>query len=74
MATSSAPGPDATPVKGAGWLVPFVVMLFFAWGFATVLIDTLIPKLKDLFSLTYAEVMLTQFCFFLAYFIFSFYD
>ncbi len=71
MATSSAPGPDAPPVKGAGWLVPFVVMLFFAWGFATVLIDTLIPKLKGLFSLTYAEVMLTQFCFFLAYFIFS---
>lgn len=71
MATFSSPDPDAQPMKGAGWLVPFVVMLFFAWGFATVLIDTLIPKLKGLFSLTYTEVMLTQFCFFLAYLVFS---
>ena len=52
-------------------IVPFVVALFFAWGFATVLNDTLIPKLKGLFELTYAEVMLTQFCFFLGYLFFS---
>lgn len=52
-------------------LVLLVVTLFFAWGFATVLIDTLIPKLKGLFSLNYAEVMLTQFAFFLAYFVVS---
>lgn len=52
-------------------LVGLVVFLFFAWGFATVLIDTLIPKLKGLFDLTYADVMLTQFSFFLSYFIFS---
>jgi len=52
-------------------IVPFVVTLFFFWGFATVLNDTLIPKLKGLFELTYAEVMLTQFCFFLGYLIFS---
>ena len=45
--------------------------LFFIWGFATVLNDTLIPKLKGLFELTYTEVMLTQFCFFLGYFFFS---
>jgi FHS family L-fucose permease-like MFS transporter len=61
--------PDA-PSTGGG-LVPFVVALFFAWGFATVMIDTLIPKLKGLFALTYAEAMLTQFAFFLAYFIIS---
>jgi FHS family L-fucose permease-like MFS transporter len=53
------------------YIVPFVVALFFAWGFATVLNDSLIPKLKGLFELSYAEVMLTQFCFFLAYFVFS---
>src|SRR3974390_2418744 len=52
-------------------MVPLVVTLFFAWGFATVLVDSLIPKLKALFSLNYAEVMLTQFCFFLAYLIVS---
>lgn len=60
----------ATPAK-AGRLVPFVVVLFFAWGFATVLIDTLIPKLKGLFALNYAEAMLTQFAFFLAYLVVS---
>ena len=52
-------------------MVPLVVTLFFAWGFATVLVDTLIPKLKALFALDYAEVMLTQFSFFLAYFVVS---
>ncbi|HEY3698224.1 MAG TPA: sugar MFS transporter [Spongiibacteraceae bacterium] len=48
-----------------------VMLLFFVWGFATVLVDTLVPKLKALFTLSYAEVMLTQFSFFLAYFIMS---
>jgi FHS family L-fucose permease-like MFS transporter len=58
-------------VKHSPALVGLVVFLFFAWGFATVLIDTLIPKLKSLFDLTYAEVMLTQFAFFLGYLVFS---
>ena len=53
------------------FLVGLVIFLFFAWGFGTVLNDTLIPKLKGLYSLTYTEVMLTQFCFFLSYFVFS---
>jgi FHS family L-fucose permease-like MFS transporter len=52
-------------------LVGLVVLLFFAWGFATVLNDILIPKLKGLFELNYTEVMLTQFSWFLSYFIFS---
>lgn len=64
-ATSGGTGP------GAGVLVPAVVTLFFAWGFATVLIDTLIPKLKGLFALSYAEAMLTQFAFFIAYLLVS---
>lgn len=52
-------------------LLGFVVFLFFAWGFATVLLDTLVPKLKGLFFLSYTEVMLTQFSFFIGYFFFS---
>ncbi|WP_024868309.1 sugar MFS transporter [Pseudoxanthomonas suwonensis] len=55
----------------ASWLLPLVITLFFAWGFCTVLVDVLIPKLKATFQLSYAEAMLTQFCFFLAYFIVS---
>ncbi len=69
MTETKAAGASTTPRHGR--IVPFVVALFFAWGFATVLNDTLIPKLKGLFELTYAEVMLTQFCFFLAYLFFS---
>lgn len=52
-------------------ITAFVIGLFFLWGFSTVLLDSLIPKLKALFALSYAEVMLSQFCFFLAYFVFS---
>jgi FHS family L-fucose permease-like MFS transporter len=52
-------------------LIGIVVFLFFAWGFATVLIDSLIPKLKGLFDLSYTEVTLTQFSFFISYFVFS---
>lgn len=68
VAAGAAP---ATARAGSGRLVPFVVCLFFAWGFATVLIDSLLPKLKGLFALGYAEAMLTQFAFFIAYFIVS---
>ena len=48
-----------------------VIFLFFAWGFTTVLVDILVPRFKGLFSLSYAQVMLTQFSFFLGYFLFS---
>ncbi len=52
-------------------ILPLVFLMFLTWGFCTVLVDTLIPKLKAVFSLSYVEVMLTQFCFFLAYFVVS---
>ena len=52
-------------------LVASVVALFFIWGGLTSLNDILIPKLKGLFSLTYTEAMLTQFAFFMAFFIVS---
>jgi FHS family L-fucose permease-like MFS transporter len=52
-------------------LVWLVVGLFFIWGGATSLNDILIPKLKGLFTLTYGEVMLTQFAFFAAYLVVS---
>jgi FHS family L-fucose permease-like MFS transporter len=45
--------------------------LFFAFGGITSLNDVIIPKLKSLFTLSYAEVMLVQFAFFTAYFVFS---
>ncbi|MEN9890683.1 MAG: hypothetical protein RLY78_978 [Pseudomonadota bacterium] len=45
--------------------------LFFMWGLITSLNDILIPHLKALFSLSYVEAMLVQFCFFMAYFVVS---
>jgi FHS family L-fucose permease-like MFS transporter len=45
--------------------------LFFMWGFITCLNDILIPHLKAVFTLNYAQSMLIQFCFFAAYFIMS---
>jgi FHS family L-fucose permease-like MFS transporter len=48
-----------------------VTSVFFMWGFITVLNDVLIPHLKALFTLNYAEAMLIQFIFFGAYFVMS---
>lgn len=42
--------------------------LFFLWGFMTVLNDVLIPHLKAVFVLSYAQSMLVQMAFFGAYF------
>lgn len=46
-------------------------MLFFMWGFLTCLNDILIPHLKSIFELNYAQAMLVQFAFFSSYFIFA---
>ena len=48
-----------------------VTTLFFMWGFLTCLNDILIPHLKSIFDLNYAQVMLVQFAFFGAYAVFS---
>src|SRR5271170_2065127 len=48
-----------------------VTTLFFMWGFLTCMNDILVPHLKSIFDLSYAKVMLVQFSFFSAYFLFS---
>src|ERR1043165_155585 len=48
-----------------------VTTLFFMWGFLTCLNDILVPHLKSIFDLSYTRVMLIQFAFFSAYFLFS---
>ena len=45
--------------------------LFFLWGFITVLVDSLVPRLRELFTLSYAQAILVQFAFFGAYFVLS---
>ncbi|WP_052399121.1 sugar MFS transporter [Candidatus Francisella endociliophora] len=44
-----------------------VTLAFFMWGLLTSLNDVLIPHLKELFTLNYAQAMLVQFVFFMAY-------
>ncbi len=48
-----------------------ITTLFFIWGFITVLVDALIPRLKEVFELSYFEAGLVQFAFFTAYAVFS---
>ena len=48
-----------------------VTLLFFMWGLLTALNDVLIPHLKELYTLSYVQAMLVQFCFFGAYFLVS---
>src|SRR5258707_12691848 len=65
--TTSAPGTG----QSYGAPLATVTTLFFMWGFLTCLNDILVPHLKSIFDLNYAKVMLIQFAFFGAYFIFS---
>ncbi len=43
--------------------------VFFIWGFATVLNDTLVPHFKSAFGLDYAQSLLVQLVFYLGYLI-----
>src|SRR4051812_18441304 len=67
--TSSGAGSE--PVSNQRVALSVMTSLFFMWGFVTVLNDVLVPHLKSIFDLNYTQVMLIQFAFFGAYFIFS---
>src|SRR5678816_2695288 len=54
-----------------GRALAILTTLFFMWGFITCLNDILVPHLKSIFDLNYTNVMLVQFAFFSAYFLFS---
>lgn len=63
-------GETARATDAAG---PFaaVTVLFFFWGFITVMNDVLIPFLKSSFELSYFQAGLVQFAFFGAFFVVS---
>jgi FHS family L-fucose permease-like MFS transporter len=69
-ASSAAQSAFAAP-KDYSRPLAIVTTLFFMWGFLTSLNDILVPHLKSIFDLSYAQVMLVQFAFFSAYFLFS---
>lgn len=66
-----AAAPSHSVPANAASLQTFVFALFFIFGGITSLNDVIIPKLKDLFTLSYAQAMLVQSAFFAAYFIVS---
>jgi FHS family L-fucose permease-like MFS transporter len=75
MAIVAPGGPTTTSASegSTSYTVPLAIVttLFFMWGFLTCLNDILVPHLKPIFDLNYTEIMLIQFAFFGAYFIFS---
>ena len=48
-----------------------VTSLFFMWGFITVIVDAFIPRLKDVFELSYLQAGMVQMAWFSAYFFLS---
>jgi FHS family L-fucose permease-like MFS transporter len=78
MAGIPSPAQSPNPYAATGaplsdgprtYIVPLSVLttLFFMWGGLTSLNDVLIPHLKGIFSLSYAQAMAVQLCFFGAY-------
>lgn len=56
-----------TAKSSTGVALACVAVLFFTWGFVTSMIDPLVASVRAVFALTYAEAMLTQFAWFIAY-------
>jgi FHS family L-fucose permease-like MFS transporter len=73
IATPSSSTATTGSDQSASYAAPLAVVttLFFMWGFLTCLNDILVPHLKSIFDLNYRQVMLVQFAFFGAYFLFS---
>jgi MFS transporter, FHS family, L-fucose permease len=69
----SSPGFTVDPrVKTDTRAMSVATALFFMVGFLTCLNDIIIPHLKSIFALNYAEVLTVQFAFFTSYFVFSY--
>jgi FHS family L-fucose permease-like MFS transporter len=62
--------PDESRSNNRGAMA-MVTTLFFMWGFLTSLNDILVPHLKAIFDLSYAQVMLINSAFFGGYFVFA---
>jgi FHS family L-fucose permease-like MFS transporter len=74
IATSPGPAqsvPGASTSPNYSRPLAIVTTLFFMWGFLTCLNDILVPHLKAIFDLSFTQVMLVQFAFFSAFFLFS---
>lgn len=73
--TPTHAGPAAaSPGADGNYTTPLIVLtsIFFLWGFMTSLNDILIPHLRAMFTLSYTQAMMIQFCFFAAYLVMSY--
>jgi MFS transporter, FHS family, L-fucose permease len=80
METESNPQPGEPPAYSAAQIDPpmslpaafrLILALFFVWGFLTCLNDILLPQLKFIFSLSYAQAVAIQVTFFSTCFLFA---
>src|SRR5947209_2108586 len=63
----------ATPAGAPAYRPTLVLLasLFFMWGFITVINNTLLPHLRSVFDLNYAQTTLLESVWFIAYFVAS---
>lgn len=67
--TASAATPTGAPVYRPALML--LASLFFMWGFITVINNTLLPHLRSVFDLNYAQTTLLESVWFIAYFVAS---
>ena len=65
----SAARDSAAPRQSYTAALTVLTGVFFIWGFATVLNDTLVPHFKSAFGLDYGQSLLVQLAFYLGYLI-----
>lgn len=62
-----SPADPQTPSGGYGKSLALLASLFFMWGFITVINNTLLPHLRSVFELNYAQTTLIESVWFIAY-------
>ncbi len=70
-ARSSTPTAHASGGRTYRSALALLASLFFMWGFATVLNNTLLPHLRSVFDLSYTQTTLIESVWFIAYFVAS---
>jgi FHS family L-fucose permease-like MFS transporter len=71
IASQNTTGTRAAPGGKYGFALSVLASLFFMWGFISVLDDILVPHLKAVFDLNYAQSLLVQCTWFVTYFLMS---
>ncbi len=67
-ASDAGAGQGAAPAQTYRAALSVLASLFFMWGFATVLNNTLLPHLRAVFDLSYTQATLIESVWFIAYF------